>query len=209
MTPETLQKVINSPTTKKYNKRCYPVITWMKYGKPYNNFCVWNMNKGEMDTIEQITYGDICGMNFRYLCKIKEHEYQDGYIIWTRNSGKSFSLSDLSLCKFKCTRDLETIFERFDNPADGNTYINHYNLFCESLGQLVLQGDVDEIRIFKVEEIFKNTINIIRKDFLHNIDETEKSDVEKYKVVVTEENGEISKKWEPYDIDYLTMIQYV
>ena len=209
MTPETLLKVINSPTTKKYNRRVFPLISWMKYEKPYNNFCVWNMNKGEMDAIEQITDSDIYGMNFRNLCKIKEHEYQDGYIIWTRNSGKSFSLSDLSLCKFKCTRDFEKIFERFDNPADGNTYINHYTLFCESLGQLVLQGDVDEIRISKVEEIFKNTINIIRKDFLHNIDETEKSDVDKYKIVVTEENGEISKKWEPYDVDYLTMIQYV
>ena len=74
---------------------------------------------------------------------------------------------------------------------------------------MVIQGDIDEIRILKIDELVNGNINIIRKDFLHNIIETEKSDVDKYKVYITNEKGEMTDRWEPYDIDYLTMIQYV
>ena len=72
----------------------------------------------------------------------------------------------------------------------------------------MLQGDIDEIRIAKVEETYKETINIIRKDFLHTIDDSEESNVDTFRVVITDENGEVSRSYEPYDIDYLTMIQY-
>lgn len=208
MTPETLQKVLNSPYTKKHNKRVFPVISWMKYDKSRTDFCIWDINKGEMNTITYHGYGDICGMNFRNLCKIKEYEYHKSHIIWTRDSEKPFFLTDLSINNFECTKKFKTIFETFDNPKDSNTYINHYNLFCESLGQLVLQGDIDEIRIAKVEETYKETINIIRKDFLHTIDDSEESSVDTFRVVITDENGEVSLSCEPYDIDYLTMIQY-
>lgn len=209
MTPDSLQKVLNSPYTKKYKKRCYPVITWKSTNKEIDEFCVWDMKMGEMTLLRVEGFGKTPGMNFRDFCKIEESEYSKGHIIWTRDSDKQFSLCDLSLSKFECTRDFERLFDNLTNPNDGNTYINHYNLFCESLGQLVLQGDVDEIRIFEIQETYKETLNIIRKDLLHNIDETEKSDVDKYKVYVTEENGEISKMWGSYDIDYLTKIQYV
>jgi hypothetical protein len=209
MKPDILQKVLNSPYTKKYNARCYPVITWKSNNTEISEFCVWDMKMGEMCVLKSEEFGPTPGMNFRNFCKIDESEYSSGQIIWTRDSDKPFSLCDLSLSKFECTRDFEKIFDNLTNPYDGHTYINHYNLFCESLGQLVLQGDVDEIRIFEIQETYGETLNIIRKDFLHNIDETEESDVNKYKIVVTEENGEVSKKWEPYDVDYLTMIQYV
>ena len=209
MTPDSIQKVLNSPYTKKYNTRCFPVITWKSNNTEISEFCVWDMKMGEMCVLKSEGFGPTPGMNFRNFCKVNEPDYNYGHIIWTRDSDEQFSLSDLSLSKFECTRDFERIFDNLTNPYDGHTYINHYNLFCESLGQLVLQGDVDEIRIFEIQETYGETLNIIRKDFLHNIDETEKSDVDKYKIVVTEENGEVSKKWEPYEVDYLTKIQYV
>ena len=208
MTPENIRKVLESPYTKKYKKRVFPVISWIKYDKSRTEFCIWNLNRGEMNLIEYHGYGDIPGMNFRNLCKIKEYEYHNSYIVWTRNSGDPFSLCSLNLKNFSSTNELEKIFNTMTNN-DGNTYINHYNLFCESLGQLVLQGDIDEIRIAKIEEQFSETINIIRKDFLHNIISSEKNDVTKFRVIITDELGNISKKISPYDIDYLTMIQYV
>ena len=209
MTPDSLQKVLNSPYTKKHNKRVFPIITWKSNNLETNDFCVWDMKMGEMYVLGNKEFGPTPGMNFRNFCKVNESDYNEGHIIWTRDSGNPFSLSNLSLCKFECTRDFETIFDNLTNPNDGNTYINHYNLFCESLGQLVLQGDIDEIRIFEIQETYGETINIIRKDFLHTIDNSEESSVDTFRVVITDENGEVSLSYEPYDIDYLTMIQYI
>ncbi len=208
MRPDSLQKVLNSPYTKKHNKRVFPIITWKSNNLEKNDFCLWDMKSGEMCVLRSEEFGQTPGMNFRNFCKVDDSDYNEGHIIWTRDSDDQFSLSDLSLCKFKCTREFETIFDNLTHPYDGNTYINHYNLFCESLGQLVLQGDIDEIRIFEIQEIYGETINIIRKDFLHTIDDSEESSVDTFKVVITDENGEVSRICEPYDIDYLTMIQY-
>jgi hypothetical protein len=209
MNQTILQKVMGDPCTKKFAKREKIVICWRKYGKIHTKFDVWQMNKGEFDSIEQFVEGDMCGMDFSTLCKVKEYQYYKGNVIWTRDSSEAFSLTDLCLDNFDYTKKLQKTFEIITNPTDGNTYINHYNLFCESMGEMVIQGDIDEIRILKIDELVNGNINIIRKDFLHNIIETEKSDVDKYKVYITNEKGEMTDRWEPYDIDYLTMIQYV
>ena len=204
-----LQKVMGDPCTKKFEKKQKIVICWRKYDKTHTKFNVWQMNKGKLDSIEQFSEGDIPGMDFSTLCKVKEYQYYKGDVIWTRNSDKAFSMGDLSLTNFDYTKKLQKTFELITNPNDGNTYINHYNLFCESIWEMVLQGAIDEIRILKTDVQLNGNINIIRKDFLHNIIKDEKSDIDKYKVYITTENNKMYDCWEPYDIDYLSMIQYV
>ena len=77
-----------------------------------SEFCVWDMKMGEMCLLKVEGFGKTPGMNFRNFCKIEEQEYSKGHIIWTRDSGNPFSLSNLSLCKFECTRDFETMVTR-------------------------------------------------------------------------------------------------